>query len=70
VIGYFRFKQKRQGKLALISDVLIPMVGILVLLPVLIHIDNDAKIVGIIWLVLGSLVLFFNRGRADLAWLK
>ncbi len=70
VIGYFRFKQKRQGKLALISDVLIPMVGILVLLPVLIHIDNDAKIVGIIWLALGSLVLFFNRGRADLAWLK
>lgn len=70
VIGYFKIKQKTTGLRALLFDIALPTIGILVLLPVLLHIDNDAKIVGIVWLVLGSLVLFFNRRQANLSWLE
>ncbi|WP_392551918.1 APC family permease [Orbus wheelerorum] len=70
VIGYFKFKQKRRGTSSFFIDILIPIMGILVLLPVLINIDNDAKIVGIIWLIIGVMVLFFNKGKANLAWLE
>ncbi|RKS85127.1 amino acid/polyamine/organocation transporter (APC superfamily) [Orbus hercynius] len=66
VIGYFKFKKRNSGMQSFIWDVIIPVMGILVLLPVLWHIDNDAKIVGIVWLILGILILFFNRGKANL----
>jgi len=70
VIGYFKFKQKRSGISSCIVDIIIPIIGILVLLPVLINIDNDAKIVGAIWLIIGALMLFLNKGKPDLIWLK
>ncbi|MCX8649039.1 APC family permease [Gilliamella sp. B2776] len=70
VIGYFRFKKASKGGLSWILDVLIPIVGILVLLPVLLHIDNYAKIVGIVWLAVGLIILYFNKNKAQLIWFK
>lgn len=70
VIGYFKFKQCNSGTKSTILDVIIPIVGIIVLLPVMYHIDNDAKIVGVVWLIIGGLILFFNRGKSDLTWLN
>lgn len=69
VIGYFKFKQKHSGIQSTILNMIIPIIGILVLLPVLINIDNDAKVIGLIWLFIGILILFCNKGKADLAWL-
>ncbi|WP_216358645.1 APC family permease [Gilliamella apicola] len=69
VIGYFKLKKGSKGALSWFLDVFIPIVGILVLLPVLLHIDNYAKIVGIVWLAIGLIILYFNRDKAQLNWL-
>lgn len=70
VIGYFKFKKGNKGTISLILDIVIPSIGILSLLPVLIHIDNYAKIIGIIWLILGGIILFFNKNKQPLLWLE
>lgn len=70
VIGYFKIKRKTHGLKAWLLDVLIPIMGVLVLIPVLIHIDNDAKIAGIIWLIVGCIQLFFNRHQVNITWLQ
>lgn len=69
VIGYFKLKKGSKGALSWFLDVFIPIVGILVLLPVLLHIDNYAKIVGVVWLAIGLIILYFNRDKAQLNWL-
>lgn len=69
VIGYFKFKKKQTGFISNISHVLIPVIGILVLLPVLAHIDNDAKWMGLVWFAVGLIVLFTNKDQAKLQWL-
>lgn len=69
VMGYFKFKKKTRGLSALVSDIVVPIIGIIVLLPVLLHIDIDAKMVGVGWLIIGVLILFFNRDKPDLTWL-
>lgn len=70
VIGYFKFKKGNCGTASLILDIVIPAIGIVSLLPVLIHIDNYAKIVGIVWLIIGSIILFFNKNKQPLLWLE
>jgi hypothetical protein len=47
-----------------------PIIGIIVLLPVLLHIDNDAKIVGVIWLAIGMIILYLNKEQAQLVCLE
>lgn len=69
VIGYFKFKKQRTGTNALLLDIIIPLLGIAVLLPVLLHIDNSAKIVGLIWLGIGVVILFLNKDKSHLQWL-
>lgn len=66
VIGYFKFKRKQTGIKSALFDVIIPTIGIAVLLPVLLHIDNDAKIVGLIWLLVGSVILYVNKRQSNL----
>ncbi|OCG24245.1 hypothetical protein A9G11_03970 [Gilliamella sp. wkB108] len=70
VIGYFKFKKGNRGTTSLILDIVIPAIGIVSLLPVLIHIDNYAKIVGIVWLIIGGIILFFNKNKQPLLWLE
>ncbi|WP_392562912.1 APC family permease [Orbus sturtevantii] len=70
VIGYFKLQQKRSGIVSFIFDIIMPILGILMLLPVLINIDNDAKIVGAIWLIIGIMILLFNKGKVNLSWLN
>ncbi|WP_237397728.1 APC family permease [Gilliamella sp. Pas-s25] len=70
VIGYFKFKKGSKGWLSWILDIFMPIIGIVVLLPVLFHIDNDAKMVGIIWLAIGVIMLYLNKDRAQLRWLE
>lgn len=70
VIGYFKFKKGNRGTASLILDIVIPAIGIVSLLPVLIHIDNYAKIVGIVWLIIGGIILFFNKNKQPLLWLE
>lgn len=69
VIGYFKFKKKNTGLSSLLFDIIIPIVGIFVLLPVLFNIDHDAKIVGSIWLIIGVVILFFNKNKPALQWM-
>ncbi|WP_294828690.1 APC family permease [uncultured Gilliamella sp.] len=68
VIGYFKFKKQNinYSISSFIFDICLPIIGILVLIPVLLHIDNQAKIVGIIWLTIGIVVLIFNQGKCQL----
>lgn len=64
VIGYFIVKQKKTGAANIIKYAFIPVIGIIVLIPVLTHIQNLAKIVGVIWLAIGLIVLFVNKEKA------
>lgn len=70
VIGYFKLKKGSKGWLSWILDIVMPIIGIVVLLPVLFHIDNDAKIVGVIWFIVGIIILSLNKGQAQLIWLE
>lgn len=70
VIGYFKLKKKNNIGASSILDIVIPVFGIVGLLPVLLHIDNDAKIVGLVWLIIGSIILFFNKNKPPLFWLE
>ncbi|MWP47602.1 APC family permease [Gilliamella sp. Pas-s27] len=70
VIGYFKLKKGSTGWLSWVIDVVMPIIGIVVLLPILFHINNDAKIVGVIWLVVGGIILYLNKGRTQLTWLQ
>ncbi|WP_294954630.1 APC family permease [uncultured Gilliamella sp.] len=71
VIGYFKFVKGHNGVASLIFDIILPVIGILVLLPVLLNIDNDAKIVGLLWLIVGGVMLLFNRHQRFLTdWKK
>ncbi|MCO6560911.1 MAG: APC family permease [Gilliamella sp.] len=70
VIGYFKFKKSSKGWFSWFLDVFMPIIGIVVLLPVLLHIDNDAKMVGIIWLAIGMIILYLNKNRSQLLWLE
>lgn len=62
VIGYFLFKQRLSGSVNWIKYLIIPLLGILVLLPVLFNIQTSAQIVGIIWLAIGVVVLLLAKG--------
>lgn len=70
VIGYFRIKQQRRGISSWLFDVFIPIMGIIVLLPILLHIDHIAQWVGLIWLIIGVLVLLIGKNSTDLKWLS
>ena len=70
VIGYFKFKKASKGWLSWVFDILVPIAGIVVLLPVLTHIDNDAKIVGAVWLAIGTVMLYLNKNRNQPLWLE
>ena len=70
VIGHFKFKKRSNGWRANLFDILIPIIGIAVLLPVLLHIDNYAKIIGGIWLVIGIIILILNKNKCQIDWLE
>lgn len=64
VIGYFRIKQGRRGGRSVWQDVIVPVTGIAVLLPVLAHITTVALKLGLSWLVIGLIALWLNHRRA------
>ncbi|MGL4859237.1 MAG: hypothetical protein ACRC5A_05770, partial [Enterobacteriaceae bacterium] len=66
VIGYFWVKQKRRGVFNSIKYLCLPLVGVIVLLPVLLHMQTSAQIVGLLWLALGVILLWLNRGKVAL----
>ncbi|OCG19263.1 APC family permease [Gilliamella sp. WF3-4] len=70
VIGYFKFKRHSKGWRSWVLNIFMPIIGIIVLLPVLLHIDNDAKIVGVIWLAIGMIILYLNKEQAQLVCLE
>ena len=70
VIGYFKFKKRSNGWRANLFDILIPIIGIVVLFPVLLHIDNYAKIIGSVWLVIGIIILILNKNKCQIDWLE
>ncbi|MBI0103587.1 APC family permease [Gilliamella sp. W8145] len=70
VIGYFKFKKRSNGWRANLFDILIPIIGIVVLLPVLLHIDNYAKIIGGIWLIIGVIILILSKNQGQIGWLE
>ncbi|MEA1064959.1 APC family permease [Erwinia sp. HR93] len=64
VIGYFLVKQRRRDSAALVACGAMPVIGILVLLPVLLHMHLTALAAGGIWLAIG-LLLLYRRKTAD-----
>src|SRR5699024_8754458 len=61
VIGYFIVKQRRRGLIAWSKYLLVPVLGIIALLPVLLHIRHSAQIVGGIWLLVGMILLIIYQ---------
>lgn len=70
VIGYFKVKKRSSGFYAYLGDILVPIIGITLLLPVLYHIDNYAKVIGAIWLMIGILIICLNKNKKPLVWLE
>ncbi len=70
LIGYFYIKKQQRGFLSLFTNIIMPLTGIIVLLPVLMTIQFSAKIIGGCWLFIGILLLLFTPIRTDLMWLE
>ena len=61
VIGYFNFKITTPYQRSPLLDLIIPIIGIIVLLPVLLSMKPVAQLVGGIWLLIGIVILLSKR---------
>ncbi len=61
VIGYFFVKQKQRNLSGIIKYLGVPLIGIAVLSPVLLHTDTLAKETAAVWLLVGLVILIVKR---------